>query len=413
MTWFAALVLGTILLRAIAQFGLDYLNKRNVRAHAEAVPEELKSIVDPATYRRSVDYTLAKIDFGRLELAFDQVLLIALLFCGILPWSFGVVQDWAGDSVWAMAGWLFAVLLALFLAGLPFNWYAQFRLEQRFGFNTATLKLWLTDRLKGLLLAVLLGFPLLVLILKLLDWTGGWWWLWAWAVIMGFQLVMAVLAPVLILPLFNRLTPLPEGPLRDRLLALGRNTGFHARNILVMDGSKRSRHSNAFFTSLGRWRKIVLFDTLIQQLEETELEAVLAHEIGHYKKGHIPKLLAVSAAGSLIGLYALSWISRQPWFYEAFRFPTGNLAPAFLLFALLAGLVTFWLSPLLNHWSRRFEYQADAFAAQAVGDVAPLIAALRKLNEKNLSNLTPHPAYSAFYYSHPTLLEREKAMRAR
>jgi STE24 endopeptidase len=203
---------------------------------------------------------------------------------------------------------------------------------------------------------------------------------------------------------------LGEGSLRQRLLKLAEQTQFRAQSIQVMDGSKRSRHSNAFFTGLGAFRKIVLFDTLIQQLSEPELEAVLAHEIGHYKKKHIPKMLAASAGASLLGFYCLAVLANQAWFYRAFGFQPGNSAAAFLLFGLLAGVVTFWFSPWAHLWSRRYEYQADRFAAQAMGEPSSLIGALRKLNEKNLSNLTPHPLYSGFYYSHPTLLEREAAL---
>ena len=308
-----------------------------------------------------------------------------------------------------MAVFLLAAGLLLTLPALPFDWHCgQFRLEQRFGFNTTTQKLWWTDRVKGLLLALALGGPLLVLILKLVDRTGARWWLWAWAALLVFQLVMMVLAPVLILPLFNKFTPLPEGGLRERLLGLGRRTGFTAQSIQVMDGSKRSRHSNAFFTGFGRFRKIILFDTLIQQLTEPELEAVLAHEIGHYKKRHIPKMLAWSAVSTLAGFWLIAVLAKQAWFYRAFGFEPVSLAPALLLFALLSGLVTFWFSPLAHAWSRRCEYQADAYAAQTMNGPQPLIGALRKLNEKNLGNLTPHPLYSGFYYSHPTLLERER-----
>jgi STE24 endopeptidase len=300
--------------------------------------------------------------------------------------------------------------VALSLSGLPFDWYAQFRLEQRFGFNTATLRLWCLDRLKGLLLTIVLGYPLLALVLQLVEWAGQSWWLWACAVVLGFELLMVVLAPVLIMPLFNKFTPLPDGSLRKRLLRLAERTGFRARSIHVMDGSKRSRHSNAFFTGFGRFRKIVLFDTLIEQLDEPELAAVLAHEIGHYKKGHIPKMLAWSAVSLLAAFGALAWLTGQEWFLRSFGFEAGNLAPAFLLFGLLSGTLTFWFTPLANLWSRRFEYQADAFAAKAIGEGRSLIGALRKLNEKNLSNLTPHPLYSGFYYSHPALVERERAL---
>jgi STE24 endopeptidase len=406
------LVFGLILARWGAELGLEWLNRRNVLAHAGAVPEAVKGIVDEPTYARSVEYTLAKGRFRRLELTYSTMLLLAVLFSGVLPWAFGAVTRSFGTSVWLMAGFLFITGVALSVTGLPLDWYAQFRLEERFGFNTSTQKTWLLDRLKGLLLGVLLGYPLLVLLLSFVRWTGSWWWLWAWGALLVFQLLMTLLAPVLILPLFNKFTPLSEGSLRERLLKLAGRTHFRAGSIQVMDGSKRSRHSNAFFTGVGAFRKIVLFDTLIQHLSEPELEAVLAHEIGHYKKKHIPKMLAASTAASLLGFYCLASLARQPWFYRAFGFEPGNTAPAFLLFGLLAGVVTFWFSPLAHVWSRRYEYQADRFALQAMGEPVPLINALRKLNEKNLGNLTPHPLYSGFYYSHPTLLEREAALGA-
>lgn len=309
-----------------------------------------------------------------------------------------------------MAAFIFAIGMALAAVGLPLAWWEQFRLEERFGFNTTTQRTWWVDRLKGLALALVLGYPLLVLVLKLVEWTGDRWWLWAWGALLGFQLLMMGLAPVVILPLFNKFIPLPEGGLRERLLALAERTQFRARSIQVMDGSKRSRHSNAFFTGLGRFRKIVLFDTLVSQLTEPELEAVLAHEIGHYRLRHVVKLLSGSALGSLAGFYVLATLARQDWFPRAFGFESGYVTPALLLFGLLSGVATFWLSPVLHAWSRRYEYQADSFAARTLGEAQPLIRALRKLNEKNLSNLTPHPLYSDFYYSHPTLLEREQAL---
>jgi STE24 endopeptidase len=316
-----------------------------------------------------------------------------------------------------MAGFLFATGVASSIVSLPIAWYAQFKLEDRFGFNTTTVKTWALDRLKGFLLAMLLGFPLLVLVLKLIEWTGPTWWIWAAAVIIVFQLLLLLIAPAVIMPLFNKFTPLPDGSLRERLFALAQRTDFPTRSIEIMDGSKRSRHSNAFFTGFGRFRKIVLFDTLVAQLAEPELESVLAHEIGHYKKRHVVKLLGVSIFGLFIGFAAVAWLARQEWFYRAFgfeyhaRFAAANIVPAMLLFALLAGTISFWFSPLIHLWSRRFEYEADAFAHATMGEAQPLIRALRKLTEKNLSNLTPHSLYSGFYYSHPTLLERERALR--
>jgi STE24 endopeptidase len=404
------LVIGLILGRWVAELGLEWLNRRNILAHAGAVPDRVTGIVDAPTYARSVQYSLAKGRFRRLELTFSTGLLLIVLFTGVLPAGYAAMIGSFGESVWALAGFIFLTGIALSVVGLPLDWYAQFRLEERFGFNTSTQKTWWLDRLKGLSLGIILGYPLLVLLLSFLRWTGWWWWLYAWAALLIFQLLMTLLAPVLILPLFNKFTPLGEGSLRQRLLKLAEQTQFRAQSIQVMDGSKRSRHSNAFFTGLGAFRKIVLFDTLIQQLSEPELEAVLAHEIGHYKKKHIPKMLAASAGASLLGFYCLAVLANQAWFYRAFGFQPGNSAAAFLLFGLLAGVVTFWFSPWAHLWSRRYEYQADRFAAQAMGEPSSLIGALRKLNEKNLSNLTPHPLYSGFYYSHPTLLEREAAL---
>ncbi len=414
---FAIVALVLILSRAITELGLSRLNQRHVRAQANEVPPAFRGIIDETMYRRSVDYTLAKSRFGDIVTFVDAVVLIAVLFSGVLPWAFGRFSASFGTSVWAIAGFLFVTSIALSILALPFAWYAQFKLEERFGFNTMTMKTWVLDRVKGFLLVLLLGYPLLALVLKLIEWTGANWWLWGAAVVIAFQLLLLLIAPAIIMPLFNKFTPLPEGTLRERLFALAQRTDFPTRSIDVMDGSRRSRHSNAFFTGFGRFRKIVLFDTLIAQLTEPELESVLAHEIGHYKKRHVIKLFGVSIAGVLVAFAAIAWLARQHWFYRAFGFQyqggfaAANVVPAMLLFALLAGTISFWISPFIHICSRRFEYEADSFARATMGQAQSLIQALRKLSAKNLSNLTPHPLYSGFYYSHPTLLERERALR--
>ena len=414
---FATIALVLILARVIAELWLSRFNQRHVRAQANEVPPAFRGITDEATYRRSIDYTLAKSRFGDIANLFDAGLLIALLFSGVLPWAFERFSVSLGTSILAMAGFLFVTGVALSIPGLPFAWYAQFKLEERFGFNTTTTRTWVLDRVKGFLLAGLLGYPLLALVLKLVEWTGANWWFWAAAVLIAFQLLLLLIAPVLIMPLFNKFTPLPEGALRERLFALAQRTNFPTRSIEVMDGSKRSRHSNAFFTGFGRFRKIILFDTLIAQLTEPEVESVLAHEIGHYKKRHVLKLLGVSIAGVVLAFAAITWLAGQRWFYRAFGFEhqagfaAASVVPAMLLFALLAGTISFWASPFIHIWSRRFEYEADAFAHAAMGEAQSFIRALRKLSEKNLSNLTPHPLYSRFYYSHPTVLERERALQ--
>lgn len=398
-----------VVARWLTQLWLERLNQRHVLDHASSLPEAFRGVMDEATYAKSVQYTLANSRFSQAESTFDLAVLLLVLLSGVLHWLATPLQ---GGSVWLHAGILFAVFAALSAISLPLQWWDQFRLEERFGFNTTTQSTWWFDRAKAFLIALIIGYPLLALILKCVEWTGGWWWLWAWAALLGFQLLISVAAPVLILPLFNKLTPLPEGSLRERLLALAKKTQFRAASIQVMDGSRRSRHSNAFFTGFGRFRKIVLFDTLIAQLAEPELEAVLAHEIGHWRKRHITRMMILSAMGSLAAFAAIAWLARQDWFAPAFGLQPDNVASTLLLFGLLAATVMFWFSPLTHWWSRRHEYEADAYARETVGTAAPLIGALRKLNEKNLSNLTPHPAYSRFYYSHPTLLEREAALAA-
>lgn len=410
MTTIGGIILSLLLLKAAAQIILERLNRAEVLRHAGEVPAPFRQMIDAASYRKSVDYTLAKNGLDQFSIVYHLLFMVIVLFSGALPWSYEQFLNAFSNATWGLVLWLVTTAIVLGIPDLPLDWYAQFRLEERFGFNTTTQKTWWLDRVKGLLLALVLGVPLLWLIIKLVHWSGAYWWVWAWAAMTGFQLLMTVLAPILILPLFNKLTPLEAGPLRDRLPKLGERTGFHARNILVMDGSKRSRHSNAFFTGFGRFRKIVLFDTLIQQLTEEELEAVLAHEIGHYKRGHVPKMLVAAIGGTFLGFMAIAWLANYPAFYHAFGFPTGSIVPALFLFSLLSGVLTFWLSPLSNLISRKFEYQADAFAAQIMGSNDALVKALRKLNEKNASNLTPHPVYSAVYYSHPTLLERERGL---
>jgi len=401
-----------IALRLFAELWLNALNRREVRRHATAPPPAVAAVVDAPTYAKAVAYTQEKGAFARIEMIFDAGVLALAVFSGVLPWLYAKVcgpstgsgQAWSGAVFILLAGGLLGV------PGLPFEWWAQFRLEEKFGFNKSTPRLWVTDKLKGLALGLAIGFPLLWALLALVRAAGGAWWIWGWGLLFAFQLLMMVLYPKLILPLFNKLAPLPEGELRTRLMALADRTGFRAQTIQVIDGSKRSAHSNAFFTGFGRFRRIVLFDTLIAQLGPDELEAVLAHEIGHYRLGHVPRMLVVSAALQLGGFAALAWLAQSGWFTAAFGFPAGALAPAFLLFGLLGGLVTFWFSPVGNFFSRRHEYQADAFARNAVGAPAPMVGALRKLAQKNLSNLTPHPLFSGFYYSHPTVTEREQAL---
>ena len=404
-------VLGLVVARLAAQVALSALNRREVLRHADNPPPTVAAMVDAETHRRSTAYTLAKNRFGLVSLFFEAGVLALILVSGVLPWLFAHIGAWAPAAKWDDALFIIAALTLASVPGLPFDWWETFRLEARFGFNQSTPGLWLVDKVKGTLLGFAIGFPLLWGLLALVAVAGAKWWVWGFALLFGFQLLMVVLYPRLILPLFNKLTPLPEGALRERLFRLSERTGFQASTIEVMDGSKRSGHANAFFTGFGRFRRIVLLDTLINQLTEEETEAVLAHEVGHYRRGHIPKMLATSAALQFAGFWAVALLAGSGWFNPGFGFPAGELAPAFLLFALTSGLVTFWFGPLGNRVSRKHEFEADAFAREAMGGPDSLIAALRKLASKSLSNLTPHPLFSAVYYSHPALVERERVLR--
>ncbi len=400
-----------MLLKTAAEILLDLANRKNVLKEAGAVPDAYQGFIDEETYRKSVSYTLAKNKLGILETVYDVVVLALVLFSGVLPLLWGGLTGLLGTGVLGQAVCLFVVFSLLAIPGLPFEWYHQFRLEERFGFNKSTITLWITDKVKGIVIGAVIGIPMFAFLVWLVG-TTQLWWLWGFASFLVFQLVMVVIYPMFIMPLFNKFEELPEGGLRRRLMELGDRTGFRARTILVMDGSRRSAHSNAFFTGFGKFRRIVLFDTLIEQMEERQLASVLAHEIGHYKLGHIPKMLTLSSVFLFLSFLALGWLQQSAWFVEAFGFAaTGQIGPVVLLFGLLAGLVTFWTSPLTNALSRKHEYEADNFAKEAMqGDPQPILQALRILSEKNLSNLTPHPLYSAFHYSHPTLLEREGAL---
>lgn len=412
MHWLLSTFLILLILNTVKSLVLDLLNARNIRANKDKIPESYAGVMDEETYAKSVAYSLEKTRFSMITTIYGSVVLAIVILAGFLPWLWTALEIFWGTSLWAQAGFLVVVTLALSIPELPFDWYSTFKLEEKYGFNKSSLGLWISDKVKGTLIGFAIGYPLICLLLGLVGWIGSTWWIWGFVVVFVFQLAMMVLYPKLIMPLFNKLEPLEGGELKDELMDLSDRSGFAAKTIEVMDGSKRSGHSNAFFTGFGKFRRIVLFDTLMEQLETNELKAVLAHEIGHYKRGHVPKMVAMSALGMLLAFWAIAFLANSTWFYVGFGFEgVGSIAPAFLLFSIMSGLVTSWLTPVFSILSRKHEYEADAFARDAMGEYLSLVGALRKLNEKNLSNLTPHPLYSAFYYSHPTLLERESALK--
>ena len=410
-----------VVVLAVCQFLFEYflkvLNEKHVADLIENQPVDSKSLMDDETWVKASNYSLSKSRFSRIQEIFGFVVFFPV-FLYVLPKVFEVWPVTKVDSVWWAAFVATALLNVLQIPGLFFDWYNQFTLEEKFGFNKSTKKLWVVDKIKGMVL----GFGLSYLLLALLIWmyrtiseaSPQYWWAAAFVVFFGIQLLMMVLYPKLILPLFNKLTPLENGELKDRLMALSDKTGFKANTIEVIDGSKRSGHSNAYFTGFGRFRRIVLYDTLINQMSIEEIEAVLAHEVGHYKMGHIPKRLIMSFVMGLGVFGLMGYLLQSDWFYSGLRLDVSlvsSLSPLIIGLSMTLGFFTYWLTPVSNLFSRKHEFEADDFAKKAVGRAEPLISALRKLYVENLSHPLPHPLLAGFHYSHPTLLEREGAMR--
>ena len=395
----------------LVESALCVANLRHVARAGEAVPPQLVGRVDAETARKSRDYTLARGRLGLLCGVYDAALTLLLLFSGLLP-----AMDAALARIGLAGAHRFAAFMVLLsalssLVSLPFSLYGTFVLEQRFGFNRTTWRLWLRDHLKALALAAAIGLPLLYAFHAFFALTGGAWWLWLFAFLTTVQLVMVWLYPTVIAPLFNKFIPLPAGDLRERLEALARAAGFRTRGLFVMDASRRSGHSNAYFTGFFRPR-IVLFDTLVEQMSVEEAAAVLAHEIGHYQARHVHKRLALGLVVQLASLWILSLLVRWPPLFAAFGFGAPSLQVALALTSLCGGAFTFFFAPLESFFSRKHEYEADRYSIAIARAPAALRSALLKLNGQNLSNLHPHPWYSAWHYSHPTLVERIEAIEA-
>jgi STE24 endopeptidase len=379
----------------------------HVRAHRDATPPAFVDRVGMAQHRKAADYTVAKQKLGIVETAVDAVVLLAVTLGGGLAWLFAITEALAIPPILRDVLLLVGVALIGGIASLPFSWWRTFRIEERFGFNRTTLRVWLADLAKGIAVGAALGMPLAFLVLWLMNSAGTWWWLCAWAAWMAFQLLVLVLYPTVIAPLFNRFSPMPAGDARERIERLLERCGFRASGLFVMDGSKRSAHGNAYFTGFGRARRVVFFDTLLTRLAPEEIEAVLAHELGHFRLRHVIKRVVWSALLSLILLALLAWLAQSPWFYAGLGIPQVNVAAAMArpgvalaLFMLALPVFTFALAPLSAAYSRRHEFEADAFAAEHASATA-LVAALIKLYEDNAATLTPDPLHSAFYDSHP------------
>ena len=406
----------TLVLGLLVKFYLASRQIRHVMQHRDQVPAAFAKTITLQSHQKAADYTVAKTRFGLLGMAFGSAVLLGWTLLGGLDSLNQAIGSWGLDAYGALVPQL--VLLAAFaviggLLDLPFTLYSTFRIEERFGFNKITLRLWLADLVKATLVGAAVGLPIVALILWLMGSAGSLWWLWAWSAWMGFNLLALVLYPTVIAPLFNKFKPLEDETLKARVTALMQRCGFAAKGLFVMDGSKRSAHANAYFTGFGAAKRVVFYDTLLNQLSPNEVDAVLAHELGHFKHKHIIKRIVLMFAMSLAGFALLGWLSSQVWFYTGLgvrpSLAGGNDALALLLFLAVVPLFSFFITPLSARFSRKHEFEADAYALSKT-DGKDLQSALLKLYKDNASTLTPDAMFVKFYYSHPPASERLERM---
>lgn len=394
---------------------------RHVAQHRGSVPAAFANVVSLEAHQKAADYTIARQRFELLTTAWGGAMLLGWTLLGGLDLVNGVVRDWA-QPLWGDLGYQVALLVVVSLIGsvidLPFDLWRTFRIEQQFGFNRMTWGLWLKDALVGTVVGAAVGIPLMALVLWLMAAAGALWWLWAFAVLAGFTLLMQVLYPTVIAPLFNKFKPLDDeshGSLKGRVQALMQRCGFKAQGLYVMDGSKRSAHANAYFTGFGSSKRVVFFDTLLSRLSAEEIEAVLAHELGHFHHRHVPKRLVTVMGVWLASLALLGWLMDQPSFYTGLGVQPNMMAPnhglALLLLTLVGPVFGFFITPITAAVSRRHEFKADAYASQQAR-ASDLTSALLKLFEDNATTLTPDPLYVRFHYSHPPASERLAALHA-
>ena len=398
---FAAVFLAALLLATALRLWLAWRHMRHVAAHRGVVPAAFADSIALEAHQKAADYTVAKTRLAMVDILIGAVLLLALTLGGGLQ---ALATFWGG--IFAPGGYAYGIALVASVAAigglieLPVSLYRTFVIESRFGFNRMTLALFFADFAKQTLVGAALGLPLLFVVLWLMARMGGLWWLYVWVAWAAFNLLVLALYPMLIAPIFNKFSPLDDASLRERIDALLARTGFRAKGLFVMDGSRRSSHGNAYFTGFGAAKRIVFFDTLLVRLAPPEIEAVLAHELGHFRRRHVWKRVAWLFAGSLVFLAILGWLIDKPWFFSALGVDSPGTAMALVLFFLVAPVFTFLLQPLASRYSRRHEYEADAYAAE-YASAADLVRALVKLYKDNAATLTPDPLHSAFYDSHP------------
>ena len=400
MNTFTIIFLIALIISSSIQFWLAKRQADYVAAHRFAVPDAFKSKVPLAAHQKAADYTLAKIKLGNIDGALGIIILLLLTLGGVINWAFEYWTSIVSSPLIAGVAATATIFLIMTLVEIPTSVYQTFVIEEKFGFNKSSVNQFIKDQFLHLGLGAAIGLPILALILWVMDNVGPLWWLWAWGILMGFSLLMSWLFPTVIAPLFNKFTPMEEGSLKDRIQGLLARCGFNSQGIFIMDGSKRSGHGNAYFTGLGNNKRIVFFDNLVNSLDDEELEAVLAHELGHFKCKHVIKMLIATSIMTLISFAILGWLINEPWFYNGLGVEQPSNAAALLLFMLVSATFTFFMQPISAYFQRKFEFEADDFAANNA-KASKMISGLVKLYEENANTLTPDPLYSAFHYSHP------------
>lgn len=400
MNTFTVIFLIALVLSYGIQFWLSSRQKSYVLQHREQVPQAFKDRVALTAHQKAADYTIEKSKLGDIDSVSGMIFLLALTLGGGISLVFDFWSTFDFSPLLSSLISVASIFLLMTVIEIPFSLYQTFVIEEKFGFNKNTIPQFVKDQLISVGLTLAIGMPILALILWVMDSIGSLWWLYAWAIIMSFSLLMSWLFPTVIAPLFNKFTPMQDGSLKDRIQNLLQRCGFNSQGIFIMDGSRRSGHGNAYFTGLGNNKRIVFFDTLVNSLDEEELEAVLAHELGHFKRKHVLKMLAASSVMTLISFAVLGWLITQDWFFDGLGVSTHSNAAALLVFMLVSPVFTTFMQPISAYFQRKFEFEADDFATEhAQGH--KMVSGLVKLYEENASTLTPDPLYSAFHYSHP------------
>ncbi|MEE9326302.1 MAG: M48 family metallopeptidase [Cocleimonas sp.] len=397
---FTVIFLIMVVITVGIQFWLSLRQAKHVAEHRAVVPKEFADKITLEEHQKAADYTRTKGSFGRLGLLLSTIVLILWTLGGGLSWLDNLVRSYELNALTTGVIVILAFSLISSLIDIPTSLYNTFVIEEKFGFNKSTIGVFFIDMFKGAVLSLVIGIPLIMLVIWLMESAGDQWWFYAWASLTAFSILMMWAYPKFIAPIFNKFKPLEEGEVLDKITTLLKRTGFNSDGVFVMDGSKRSSHGNAYFTGFGKTKRIVFFDTLLKHLTPKQVEAVLAHELGHFKHKHVLKGMVVSMTMTLIGFAVLAWLMKQEWFYSALGVQQSSTYMALLLFMLVSPAFTFFIGPMMSRWSRKHEFEADAFAAQQ-SDSGELINALVSLYKKNAGTLTPDPLYSAFYDSHP------------